>query len=220
MSAFSEHPAPDIILCAFNARWRHTAFGLRCLKANMGEMEKITEILEFDLETQAAQAVESVWQHSGERWPRIIGVSVAIWNVLQSTGFVQTLKRVAPETIVVLGGPEVSHETMEQPVANAADYVVCGAGEVVFATLCREILANSYPSHRIITAPPPDPATLSLPYDLYTERDIQHRELYVESTRGCPWRCSFCLSALDKTVTYFDQDHFFAAMQALLDRGA
>jgi hypothetical protein len=65
----------------------------------------------------------------------------------------------------------------------------------------------------------PDPARLALPYDLYDERDLAHRVVYVEASRGCPFSCEFCLSSLDIPVRQFPLEPFLAAMQRLLDRG-
>ena len=61
---------------------------------------------------------------------------------------------------------------------------------------------------------------MNLPYDLYTDEDIAHRVIYVEASRGCPFKCEFCLSSLDVPVRNVPLDAFLAAMQRLLDRGA
>ncbi len=58
-----------------------------------------------------------------------------------------------------------------------------------------------------------------MPYDLYTAEDIQNRVIYVEVSRGCPYRCEYCLSSLDKSVRNFDVNLFLVEMQKLLDRG-
>lgn len=59
-----------------------------------------------------------------------------------------------------------------------------------------------------------------MPYDEYSDADLAHRLLYVEASRGCPFKCEFCLSALDKTAWSFDLDRFLAEMQRLYERGA
>jgi hypothetical protein len=60
---------------------------------------------------------------------------------------------------------------------------------------------------------------IALPYDFYTDTDIAHRVIYVEASRGCPFKCEFCLSSLDVPVRNVPLDDFLAAMQKLLDRG-
>jgi radical SAM superfamily enzyme YgiQ (UPF0313 family) len=73
---------------------------------------------------------------------------------------------------------------------------------------------------RIITASPPDPDRLVMPYALYTDADIAHRVIYVEASRGCPFSCEFCLSSIDKKVRYFDLDRFLSELATLWERGA
>ena len=153
--------------------------------------------------------------------PQIIGLGVYIWNVEQTTRLVADLKRVAPEVIVVLGGPEVSYETDELEITRLADHVITGEGDLAFAGLCRELLAGeaTAPS-KIIYAPVPLLTDLQLPYELYSDEDIAQRVLYVEASRGCPFTCEFCLSALDIPVRQFPLEEFLAAMDRLLARGA
>ncbi|MEZ5964533.1 MAG: DUF4080 domain-containing protein [Planctomycetota bacterium] len=206
----------DIVLATLNARWIHAAFGLRCLRANLGDLRPRSTIVEFDAQTRAADVVERLLVHR----PRIVGFGVYIWNVARLTEVVRTLRKVAPEVIVVLGGPEVSHETEGQAIVAAADYVVRGEGDLAFAELCRSLLCGQRPPVGVIDAPQPELHRLTLPYDEYDATDLAHRVIYVEASRGCPFTCEFCLSALDERVRAFPLDGFLAAMQRLLDRGA
>jgi radical SAM superfamily enzyme YgiQ (UPF0313 family) len=70
----------------------------------------------------------------------IVGFGVYIWNVIEITQIVAILKQVAPEVVIILGGPEVSHETDKQEIIRLADYVITGWGDITFADLCRQIL--------------------------------------------------------------------------------
>lgn len=204
-----------IVLATLNARYSHAALGLRYLLANMGELESQTEIAEFIISDQPEDIVERLLARS----PRIVGLGVYIWNAEASLKVAGLLKQVAPEIILVLGGPEVSHETADQAIAALADHVIAGPADLAFAELCRDLLHGQHPPHLIQAAPPPL-ERLALPYRHYDERDIGHRVLYVEASRGCPFTCEFCLSALDKTAKPFPLDRFLAEMQALHDRGA
>jgi len=67
---------------------------------------------------------------------------------------------------------------------------------------------------------PPELAALRLPHDAYTDEDIAQRTIYVEASRGCPFRCEFCLSSLDQHVREFPIEPFLEALERLLDRGA
>ena len=127
---------PDVVLTTFNARYHHSAFGLRYLLANMGELRADTEILEFGLSENPLEAMGQIFSRN----PRIVGVGVYIWNVEPSTRLVADLKRLRPDLAVVLGGPEVSYEWADQPIVRLADYVITGEGDLLFPELCRRIL--------------------------------------------------------------------------------
>ena len=142
-----------------------------------------------------------------------------IWNVAETAPVVALLKRVRPDLLVIIGGPEVSHEWEEQPLFRLADYLITGQADLAFAGLCRRLLADDPPAATLIHADPPPLDQLTLPYRFYTDEDIAHRLIYVEASRGCPFRCEFCLSALDKTAWPFPLEPFLAAMARLHDRG-
>ena len=154
-----------------------------------------------------------------------------------------------PDVIVVLGGPEVSHETDEQEIVRLADYVITGEADLAFAELCGQLLAGRRPLMKVIAAELPEfgaegaakgprdegqgavreigdgrslpssciavspQSSPLLPYDLYDDHDIAHRVIYVEASRGCPFKCEFCLSSLDVPVRNVPLDAFLAAMR-------
>jgi hypothetical protein len=152
--------------------------------------------------------------------PRILGLSVSVWNVVPLTRVVSLVKRQAPDLVVVLGGPEVSHEVEEQPICGLADYVVTGWGETTFARLARALLQGQRPPERIQIGEQPPLDTLAFPYDEFSDEDLGSRRLYVEASRGCPFRCAFCLSALDRTLWPFPLAPFIAELKRLDARGA
>lgn len=208
--------APDIILTTINARYVHAALGLRYLAANMGELAPRTRIVEFVLGQRAFEIVEDLLALQ----PRVIGIGVYIWNVDECTRVVALLKQVAPQVTVVVGGPEVSHETAQQRICELADHVVTGWGDVTFPALARDILQGTVPPPKVIAGLQPPLAQLALPYRHYTDEDIAQRFIYVEASRGCPFKCEFCLSALDKTAWPFELDAFMAELALLYQRGA
>jgi radical SAM superfamily enzyme YgiQ (UPF0313 family) len=206
----------DIVLTTLNARYAHASFGLRYLLANMGELTPRTELLEFVANAPITGALSAIV----ERNPRIVGIGVYIWNVEPATRLVAALKAARPEITVVIGGPEVSYEVDQQEIVRLADYVVTGEADLAFAALCRDLLDGRSLTDKVIAAPLPALDRVVLPYALYTEEDIAHRVIYVEASRGCPFTCEFCLSALEIPVRQFSLDPFLAAMQSLFDRGA
>jgi hypothetical protein len=188
---------------------------LRYLLANLGELRAQTKLLEFKLEQRPIDIVEALLVHD----PKIIGLGVYIWNVVQTAEVVALLKAVRPEVLIVLGGPEVSYECDEQPIVRMADYVVTGQADLAFAQLCRELLAGQQQLEKIIRAPTPKMDDLVMPYREYTDIDIANRLIYVEASRGCPFKCEFCLSSLDKTAWPFQLDKFLGELHTLFERG-
>jgi len=206
---------PKITLTTLNARYIHASLGLRYLQANMGELESSTSLREFVITTRPIDIVEKLLADS----PDIIGFGVYIWNVTEITEVVSLLKTVSPDTVVVLGGPEVSFETESHQLSELADYIITGMADIAFGDLCQKILSSSKPLLKIIPAPQPRMEDICLPYRLFTETDIANRVVYVEASRGCPFKCEFCLSSLDKTAWPFDIDLFLESLQHLYDKG-
>jgi radical SAM superfamily enzyme YgiQ (UPF0313 family) len=207
---------PQIVLTTLNAKFAHAAFGLRYLMANLGPLRSQALLLEFDISWRPVDAIEAILKHD----PQIVGLGVYIWNVALATQLVAELKRIRPQVTVIIGGPQVSYETDLQEICALADYVVTGEADLEFARLCQQLLDGQRPAQRIIAAPVPELGELVLPYDLYDRRDIEHRVLYVEASRGCPFTCEFCLSSLEIPVRNAPLDRFLGAMQSMLDRGA
>ncbi|MEZ4462210.1 MAG: DUF4080 domain-containing protein [bacterium] len=204
-----------IVLTTFNAKYIHASFGLRYLYANLGELQAQTKLVEFTIHTRPIDAAEEILALQ----PTIIGLGIYIWNVRETLEFVEIIRQLAPEVVVVLGGPEVSHETAGQPLVELADYTITGEADHAFRDLCQTLLRGEKPLTKIIHAAPPEPDSLQFPYAYYSDDDLKNRVVYVEASRGCPFRCEFCLSSLDKGVRTFDTAEFLNAMEGLWNRG-
>ena len=206
---------PDIVLATLNAKYIHAGFGLRYLLANLGELRPRAALAEFVVSQRPLEIAGRILALE----PRIVGLGVYIWNVTPTTDLVALLKKIRPGLVVILGGPEVSHETEQQEIVRLADYTIAGEGDLAFAEACHGILAGQPPAQKVVPAPLPDLARIALPYDEYTADDIAHRLIYVEASRGCPFECEFCLSSLDIPVRQFPLEPFLAALDRLLERG-
>ena len=207
---------PEILLSTLNARYAHASLGLRYLLANLGELAPRAALREFVIGQKTEDLAEALLADD----PRILGFGVYIWNVEETRRLIAQLRVLRPELIIVLGGPEVSHEVEQQPICQLADYVITGWGDVSFAALCRDLLAGRPPPHRVIPGRQPPLEQIALPYRQFSDEDIARRYLYVEASRGCPFKCEFCLSALDKTAWPFPLPAFLAELEALYARGA
>ena len=224
----------DIVLTTLNAKYIHTAFGLRYLLANLGPLQSRACLVEFDINQRPLDIAEVLLA----REPKIIGFGVYIWNVVPTTEVIAAIKRVRPDIKIILGGPEVSYETENQPIVQLADHVITGEADLKFAEVCTQLLERRSPNRidgacdsehagsetgaplpKIIPVELPDFSQIVLPYDLYTDDDIAHRIIYVEASRGCPFTCEFCLSSLDIPVRQVPLPALLERLQRLLDRG-
>ena len=210
------HLTTDIVLCTLNAKYIHASLGLRYLLANMGDLQAKAALCEFTINRKTEELAAELLLIN----PKIIGFGVYIWNVVQTFALVKLLKTLRPDIKIVLGGPEVSHETLEQEIVHLSDHVITGWGDVSFPKLCQVLLHGPKPLMKVISGEQPPLADITLPYDLYTDDDLAHRLLYVEASRGCPFKCEFCLSSLDKTAWAFDLELFLSELETLYDRGA
>ncbi len=214
---------PAIVLCTLNAKYIHASLGLRYLLANMGELRAQTALREYTIARRPPELANELLALLGEPQPgraQVVGFGVYIWNVSQTCELVRLLKAARPALKVVLGGPEVSHEQDQQAIVALADHVITGWGDVSFPKLCHALLHGPAPLMKIIPGEQPPLDQIELPYTEYSDADLAHRVLYVEASRGCPYKCEFCLSSLDKTAWAFELDPFLAQLDQLYQRGA
>ena len=205
---------PRIILATLNARWSHCSFGLRYLLANMGDLQAETAIREFTIADAPARIAEKILAES----PTIVGFGIYIWNRRETEQVIRIMKAVAPHILIVIGGPEPTHAAHDDELLQTADVTIAGEADLLFRAVCVDLLAG-LPVAKRIAAPKPDPASLVLPYDLYTDHDLAHRLIYVEASRGCPFTCEFCLSSIENGVRAFPLEPFLQALDGLLKRG-
>jgi radical SAM superfamily enzyme YgiQ (UPF0313 family) len=216
MPSAHEPHSSAVVLATLNAKYIHASLGLRYLLANMGPLKAQTALREFTIARRPQDIVDELLALN----PRIIGFGVYIWNVTQTCDVIRLLKATQPDLKIVLGGPEVSHEVDQQTIVQLADHVITGWGDVSFPKLCRALLHGPQPLMKIIAGEQPPLEQITLPYSEYTDDDLAHRLLYVEASRGCPFKCEFCLSSLDKTAWAFDLDAFLRELETLYQRGA
>ncbi|HIC44132.1 MAG TPA: DUF4080 domain-containing protein [Sulfurimonas sp.] len=203
-----------IILSTLNARYTHSSIGLRYLYANMQELQNDTKIIEFSIN----EAIQTIAEKILDEEPSIVGLGVYIWNATQTQELIEVLKKVSPLTKIVIGGPEVSYEPFRVDFSQA-DFVLQGEGDTAFYKLCTEIISDTAPKDKVIKPVLADLGKIKLPYEHYTQHDIDNRYIYVEASRGCPFMCEFCLSSIDEKVRNFDIDILIKEFSHLWDLG-
>jgi radical SAM superfamily enzyme YgiQ (UPF0313 family) len=201
-----------IILTALNTRHTHSALALAYLKAFWEKVpgRQELEIQEFDLN----QTNESIIAELVLQKPDIIAFSVYIWSVSRTLVIAGALKAALPDVTIILGGPEVSFNS-EQILQqnNCIDNIVRGEGEATFAELLESLLANN-PVEKIrgITMRNDNQIIANEDRELIDDLDIipspfrngiykeVHSFTYYEASRGCPSKCSYCLSSVQGPV--------------------
>ena len=162
----------------------------------------------------------------------VVGLGVYIWNVRQIRRLVSLLKEQKPELIIILGGPEVTYEPAFFLENMQVDYIVSGEGEFVLCELLEairdrrdvDIEGVSFRgkiSGTVVQADLEKVAALPSPYRLPEDRSaMQNRVVYVETSRGCPFHCAYCIASVEKGVRYFPENYVFENLEYLIGNGA
>lgn len=183
-----------ILLTTLNAKYVHMNLAIRYLYEAAIEFKDEIRLKEFTINNDDDYIFTELV--SGEQ--ELVCFSCYIWNIERILYLAENLKKAKPQVKIVLGGPEVSYDR-EALLANYPfiDGVIAGEGELAFNQLCRnflqgkELLAN-------ITEGPVEMNQIPFPYqNTPMEKD---KTLYYESSRGCPYRCAYCLSSIEKGI--------------------
>lgn len=203
-----------VILTTLNAKYIHTSLALRWLYvANKDKFD--ISFKEYVIKEEVTTIVDDLLLQS----PDVIGLSVYIWNVEKVKLLIDLIKEKSPQTIIIIGGPEVTYEP-DYFVENwDVDYLISGEGEFVLGELLTAISTKSEPiidgvskrgsvSKIVAKADLEKLASLPSPYQLEEDKEnMKNRLLYFETSRGCPYQCQYCLSSLEKGVRYFPKHH-------------
>ena len=205
----------SIGLITLNARFIHSSLSLRYLRnaaRNAGYAN--TWIREFIINQPLWKIAAEVLRAN----PDILGVSIYIWNRQKSLELIELLQKQKPDLQVVVGGPEVSFD--ETPPTGCT--LIAGEGEAKWVEYLNIAAQGALPSQETLDRWKTfgtDLPKLIAPYLEEDLPDLQNRYAYLETSRGCPYLCSFCLSALDEKVRYFDEDVVRDQITMLIDAG-
>nr|WP_304212840.1 B12-binding domain-containing radical SAM protein [Fredinandcohnia onubensis] len=220
----------NIVVSTLNAKYIHTSLSIRYLKAFAAPEFDVT-LAEYTIKDPAMNIVTDLYRKK----PDVIGFSCYIWNIEETIKVIKMLKKINPELVIILGGPEVTydvHEWLER--IPEVDYIVVGEGEETFKDLLTAIRDNESKDDisgvafrkedRLKINPQRNKLNLKdLPSPFRFEEDLEQlskRVTYIETSRGCPFNCQFCLSSIEVGVRYFDREKVKDDIRFLMDHGA
>jgi anaerobic magnesium-protoporphyrin IX monomethyl ester cyclase len=205
----------SIGLITLNAKFIHSSLSLRYLRnASRNAGYQNVWIREFVIN-------QPIWKIAAEIQkiqPDVLGVGIYIWNRSQSLELIERLTKQMPNLKIAVGGPEVSFES-----EDSFDFpVISGEGEKKWVEFLELTRTNETPNDEVLKRWRTYGTDLPDLVPAYLEEDflqLKNRIVYFETSRGCPYLCSFCLSALDKTVRYFDESIIQNQIKELIDNG-
>lgn len=196
------------LLVAINAKYSHTNLAVRSLKKVLDSAGIPAESAEFTINQTPDDVLREIVAFTPER----VLFSCYIWNIAMVRRVGADLRLLFPEASILLGGPEVSFDAEKQLASMPwADGILCGEGEGQIT----RVLAEDRPRGVFYADGFVDLDTLPFPYEDLDA--LQNRVIYYESTRGCPFGCSYCLSSADRTTRTRSLPLVFADLQRLLD---
>lgn len=223
-----------IVLTTLHAKYIHASLALPCLAASVRNVKGIvTAIREFTINEQPQSVLERLLDEN----PDLVAFSCYIWNVEQSLRIADDLKKLLPSALIVVGGPEVSHDAEELLRKNpAVDCVIRGEGERTWFELI-DLLAKGMSAGEAlesvsagitrhsaggVQAAPDRRAvaeldSLASPFSLGLV-DTAKPLVYYETSRGCPFSCAFCLSSLEKGVRSFSMERIRSDLSYLMEQ--
>lgn len=214
-----------VLLAAINAKYIHSNLGIYRLKTygekmlkewGLAEEAKVS-LAEYTINHQMEQILQDIYK----RKPDVIGFSCYIWNISYVKMILDDIKKVLPNVKIWAGGPEVSYHAeaflKEEP---AVDLVMMGEGEITFAHFLKALLEGEelkrVPGLMLrnddgtITdtgfRQVMDMSQIPFPYAFMDMKELEHRIIYYESSRGCPFSCAYCLSSIDKKLRFRSLD--------------
>ena len=204
-----------ILLTTLNSKYIHSNLALKYLYESAGIYREQIEIKEFTINSDDMSVFMEIMRGEYD----IVCFSCYIWNITRTKGLIKDIKKARPETVIITGGPEVSFETeMFLEDVPEVDLVIKGEGDEVFFDVLKMFEEGGYdPENRIIEGPAAEECNICFPYE---NSDMDPDKIvYYETARGCPYRCSFCLSSVSRGVRLFPLERVYKELDYFLDKG-
>ena len=222
----------NVVLSTLNSKFIHSSLALRYLKAYCEAHGQAYDIVEYTINMPVLHILSDITEHDID----ILGFACYIWNIEMTLHVVDMVKAVRPDIKIVLGGPEVSFtadELLER--CPNIDYIVQGEGEEAFHALVTALQLGNDGLNPVIpgvrgrrngsilgsaeAVEVRDLSTIPFPYTEEDMEDLEHKIIYYESSRGCPFSCQYCLSGNKNTVRFFPQERTLEELQWFIDHG-
>lgn len=220
------------LLVAINAKYIHSNLAVYSLKAyeeKYGENNNKIEIAEYTINQYSDEIMRDIY----ERKPDAIGFSCYIWNISMVREIISDYKKICPETEIWVGGPEVSYNAQSLLIQNKdIDYVMCGEGEEIFKNVMNAYGENGIDKDKlshingiayrqndevVITMPQTPLDLSSIPFVYKDMKEFENKIIYYETSRGCPFSCSYCLSSIDKKLRFRNIDLIKKELKFFID---
>lgn len=215
----------NVLLLALNAKYIHSSLALRSIKGYAKDYTSHINILEMTINNYENEIIKEIYNTS----PDIIGISCYIWNMSLIKTLIPTLKKILPKSTIILGGPEVSYDCEDLLTSLDVDIIMAGEGEVTWkeyldyrfkqTSSLENIKGLVYKSGETIKKNKPRPPLdlKDLPF-VYSElEETQHKIIYYEASRGCPFNCQYCLSSVNGSVRFVSIDTVKKHLQYFID---
>ena len=204
-----------IFLTAINAKYIHSNLAVYSLRAYAKDYQDQIVIGEYTINNRVDYILEQIYKAK----PDVLCFSCYIWNMDYVEELITEYHKLCPEVPIWVGGPEVSYEVetflAEHPQVTG---VMIGEGERTFQQLCkyyvnqtgsleeiRGIAFRDQDSGKTVFTPAQEPMNMSdIPFCYDHIENFENRIIYYESSRGCPFNCSYCLSSIDKKLRFRD----------------
>ena len=222
----------NVVLSTLNSKFIHSSLALRYLKAYGEAHGQAYDIVEYTINMPVLHILSDITEHDID----ILGFACYIWNIEMTLHVVDMVKAVRPDIKIVLGGPEVSFtadELLER--CPNIDYIVQGEGEEAFHALVTALQLGNDGLNPVIpgvrgrrdgsilgsleAVEVSDLSSIPFPYTEEDMEDLEHKIIYYESSRGCPFSCQYCLSGNKNTVRFFPQERTLEELQWFIDHG-
>ena len=222
----------NVVLSTLNSKFIHSSLALRYLKAYGEAHGQAYDIVEYTINMPVLHILSDITEHDID----VLGFACYIWNIEMTLHVVDMVKAVRPDIKIVLGGPEVSFtadELLER--CPNIEYIVQGEGEEAFHDLVTALQLGNDGLDPVIpgvrgrrdgsilgsleAVEVSDLSSIPFPYTEEDMEDLEHKIIYYESSRGCPFSCQYCLSGNKNTVRFFPQERTLEELQWFIDHG-